>query len=298
MTAVRANGIVIEYETFGPKDGIPLLLIHGFVQQSIAWPPEWIDGFAHAGFKVIAYDNRDTGLSQKWDGRIPDPAGISGAMRRGEKPDVPYTLSDMAADAAGLLDALGIESAHVVGASMGGMIAQLVALDHPEKVRSLTLIFSTSGDRGLPPASGEAHLALTTEAPAHDREAVIAHVLKGRRAYASKGFAADDERSAIHIGRCYDRMYYHEGALRHWAATLATPARGERLRGLKVPALVLHGTDDTLLPCEHGRQLGGCIPGAEYHEIKGWGHDLPPGAIPILHGLMLPFLEKAERERG
>jgi pimeloyl-ACP methyl ester carboxylesterase len=296
MTTVRVNGFVIDFETFGPKDGIPLLLIHGFVQQSIAWPPEWIEGFARAGFKVIAYDNRDTGLSQKWDGCVPDFAAITSAMREGRKPDAPYTLADMAADAAGLLDALGIESAHVVGASMGGMIAQLVALDHPEKVRSLTLIFSTTGDRDLPPSSREAHLALTTAAPAHDREAVIAHVLKNRRAYASKGFAADDERSAIHIGRCYDRMYYPEGALRHWAAILATPARGERLRGLDLPTLLLHGTDDTLLPCEHGRQLAACIAGAQYHEIEGWGHDMPPGVIPILHGLVLPFIERAERE--
>ena len=298
MTAVRANGIVIDYEAFGPTDVVPLLLIHGFGQQSIAWSPEWIEGFTRAGHKVIAYDNRDTGLSQKLDGRIPDFAAITRAMREGKKPDAPYTLADMAADAAGLLDALGIDGAHVAGASMGGMIAQLVALNHPGKVRSLTLIFSTTGGRGLPPSSGEAHLALTAEAPAHDRKTVIEHVLKNRRAYASKGFAPDVERSAIHIGQCYDRMYYPEGALRHWAAILSSPARGERLHRLKVPTLVLHGTDDTLLPCAHGRHIAECIPGAEYHEIEGWGHDMPRGVIPILHGLMLPFIEQAERGRS
>ena len=295
MTAVRANGIVIDCEAFGPPDGVPLLLIHGFAQQSIAWPPEWIEGFARGGFKVITYDNRDTGLSQKWEGRIPDFDAITRAMREAKKPDLPYTLADMAADAAGLLDALGIDSAHVAGASMGGMIAQLVALDHPGKVRSLTLIYSTTADHGLPRSSSEAHLALTTEAPAHDRQSVIDHVLRGRRAYASKGFALDGERSAIHIGRCYDRMYYPEGALRHWAAILASPPRGERLRGLSVPTLVLHGTDDTLLPCAHGRRIAECVPGAEYHEIEGWGHDFPPGVIPTLLGLMLPFMEKVEK---
>jgi len=298
MTAATANGIVIAYHTYGPAGGVPLLLVHGFSQQLTAWAPEWIEGFTRVGLRVIAYDNRDTGLSRKFDGRIPDFAAITAAMRAGAKPDAPYTLDDMAADAAGLLDALGIESAHVAGVSMGGMIAQLLALNHPGKVRSLTLIFTTSGDRGLPPSSPEAHLALTTPAPGHDRASVVEHTVKGRRAYSSTGFAVDEAQVAAHAGRCYDRMYYPEGALRHWAAILTAAPRGERLRDLQVPALVLHGSADTLLPAAHGRELAGCIPGAEYHEIEGWGHDMPLAVMPIVHGLMLPFMEKAEMARA
>ncbi len=298
MTAVRANGIAIEVETFGPKDGVPLLLIHGFGQQSIAWPDEFIEGFVRAGMRVIVYDNRDTGLSRKFDGQIPDFSAISAAMRAGRKPDVPYTLDDMAADAAGLLDALGIESAHVAGASMGGMIAQLVALNHTAKTRSLTTMFSTTGDAGLPPSSREAHLALVTPPPGQDRAGVIAHVLKNHAAYGSTGFPLDDARSAEFVGRAYDRMYYPEGAMRHWSAILSAPPRGKRLRSLKLPALVLHGSADALLPPAHGRSIAEAIPGAEYHEIAGWGHDLPAGVIPLLHGLMLPFIGKVEKERG
>ncbi len=297
MARIRANGIDMAYEAFGPRDGVPLLLIHGFVQQLIAWPEEFIDGLAKAGLRVICFDNRDVGLTQKWDGQIPDPAAVITAVRAGRKPEVPYFLSDMAADAAGLLDALRIDSAHICGVSMGGMIAQLVALEHSQKARSLIAIFSTTGDAGLPPSSAEAHLALTTPSPAHDRASVIAHTLKGRRAYASTAFAIDDERAAAQIGRAYGRCYYPEGALRHWAAILAATPRGERLRALKLPALVLHGTADTLLPCAHGRQLAECIRGAEYHEIAGWGHDMPLGVIPLLHGFMLPFIEKVEKGR-
>jgi pimeloyl-ACP methyl ester carboxylesterase len=295
---MRANEIAIEYESFGPENGVPLLLIHGFAQQSVAWPDEFVEGFARAGMRVIVYDNRDTGFSRKFDGQIPDLSAISADMRAGRKPDVPYTLDDMAADAAGLLDALGIESAHVAGASMGGMIAQLVALNHTAKTRSLTVIFSTTGDAGLPPSSRESHLALVTPPAGQDRASVIAHVLKNRLAYSSTGFPLDDERAALLIGRAYDRMYYPEGGLRHMSAVLSAPPRGERLRSLKLPALVLHGSADTLLPPAHGRSIADAIPGAEYHEIAGWGHDLPAGVIPLLHGLMLPFIGGVERTRG
>ena len=230
MAKIRANGIDIEYETSGPQDGVPLLLIHGFGQQLIAWPEEFVEGLAKAGLRVICFDNRDTGLTQKWDGIIPDFGAIMAAARERRKPDVPYFLSDMAADAAGLLDALGFGSAHICGASMGGMIAQLVALNHPGKTRSLIEIFSTTGDAGLPPSSAEAHLALTTPPPANDRASVIAHVLNSRGAYASTAFEFDDEGAAEQVGRAYDRCFYPEGALRHWAAIIASPPRGKRLR--------------------------------------------------------------------
>ncbi len=297
MPALRANGISIEYEQFGPPDGIPLLLIHGYAQQSISWPEGWIAGFTRAGFKVIAYDNRDTGFSQKWQGRIPDFAAIMVALKDRRKPDVPYTLSDMAADAAGLLDALGIESAHVLGASMGGMIAQVMALEHRAKLRSLTLLYSTPGDLDLQKATPAAVAALTTPPAGSDRDSVIANILASRRVYGSKGLEVDEGLLAGHAGRCYDRAYYPEGALRHWSAILVAPPRGRHLRRLELPTLVLHGLDDTLIPPEHGRRLAELISGAEHHEIAGWGHDLPPAVIPLLHRLIIRFLEQAARKK-
>ena len=297
MAQIRANGIALEYETYGPKDGVPFLLIHGFGQQLTAWPEAFIDGFTKAGLRIVTFDNRDVGLTQKWDGIQPDFGAILAAMREGRKPDVAYTLSDMAADAAGLLDALGIASAHICGASMGGMIAQLVALEHRAKARSLIEIFSTTGDAGLPPSSAEAHQSLVTRPGSPDRQSVIDHTVKSRRAYGSTGFVVDEERSAEQVAQAYDRIYYPEGPLRHWSAILGSPPRGERLRALDLPTLVLHGSADTLLPPEHGRQIAACIPGAEYHEIEGWGHDMPQDVIPLLHGFILPFVERLEGVR-
>jgi len=294
MPAVRANGITIEYEPFGPNEGVPVLLIHGFGQQLVAWPPEFLEGFTLAGMRVVVYDNRDTGLSTKFDGRIPDLTAVGETIRAGKKPNVPYLLDDMAADAAGLLDALGIESAHVVGASMGGMIAQLVALDHPAKARSLIAVFTTPGDDDLPPPSREAHLSLMSQPPAQDRGSIIAHMLTSRLAYASPGYPSDDERAARLFGQAYDRMYYPEGTLRHWSAIAASPPRGGRLRGLNLPALVLHGADDALLSPAHGRRIADRIRGARYYELPGWGHDMPAGVIPQLHNLMVPFILKVE----
>jgi len=295
MPQIRANGIAIEYEELGPKDGTPLLLIMGFGSQLTSWPAEFRQGLAAAGLRVVSFDNRDVGLSQKWHGIIPD---VRAALAEGRKPDVPYTLDDMAADAAGLLDELGIESAHIAGASMGGMIAQLVALDHPAKARSLISIFSTTGDPSLPRSSPEAQQTLTSKPPAEDKETVVAHALKARRSYASTKFPYDEERLGALIGANYERSYYPEGALRHWTAVVSGQPRTERLKQLQIPALVLHGTADTLIPRAAGRHTADCIPGAEYHEIEGWGHDIPLGVIPELFGFILPFLERVEAQRA
>jgi pimeloyl-ACP methyl ester carboxylesterase len=204
----------------------------------------------------------------------------------------------MAADAAGLLDALSIDSAHISGASMGGMIAQLVALDHPKKTRSLISIFSTTGDPSLPRSSPEAQAALMTRAPSNDRETVIVHSLQGRRTYASTRWPFDEKRLAALIGASYDRGFYPEGTLRQWAAIMASSPRTERLKGLRVPSLVLHGTADTLIPCEAGRHTAQCIPGAEHHEIEGWGHDVPLEVIPLLMDLIVPFVKAVEAQRA
>jgi pimeloyl-ACP methyl ester carboxylesterase len=294
MTHLRANHVDLEYETYGSQNGVPLLLIHGFGQQLTAWPAEFIQGLTAGGLKVVTFDNRDVGFSAKWDGQIPDLGQIYAELQAGRLPQIPYSLDDMAADVAGLLDALAIDSAHIAGASMGGMIAQLVALNHPAKARSLISIFSTSGDRSLPPASPEAHAALLTKPDGSERQAVIDHVLLSRRAYASTGYPYDVERLAAQVGESYDRMYYPEGTLRHWAAILAAPARTERLKALDLPALVLHGAADPLIPPAAGRHIAECIRGAEYHELDGWGHDMPLGVIPLLVDYILDFVGRVE----
>jgi len=297
MTQIMANGIRLEYDVSGPEDGAPLLLIMGFGTQMTGWPDEFRAMLTDAGLRVIRFDNRDVGLSQKWDGVLPDMKAAQAALREGEAPDVPYTLADMAADAAGLLDALEIQSAHIAGASMGGMIAQLVALNHPAKARSLISIFSTTGDPSLPRSAPEAQAALMARAPSNSREDVIEHSLKGRRTYASTRFAFDEERLGALIGAAYDRGFYPEGPLRQWAAIMASPPRAERLKRLRIPALVLHGAADTLIPCAAGRHTADCIPGAEYHEIEGWGHDIPLGVIPELQEKIVPFVSTVEEMR-
>ena len=300
MARIKANGIEIEYDVSGPEDGPPLLLIMGFGTQMTGWPDEFHRMLTDSGMRVIRFDNRDVGLTQKWDGIMPDTRAAMTALRDGRKPDVPYTLDDMAGDAAGLLDALGIQSAHIMGASMGGMIAQLVALNHPAKARSLISIFSTTGDPSLPRSSPEAQEALMARPSSARREDVIAHSIKGRRAYASTRFPFDEERLAKLIGAAYDRSFYPQGTLRQWAAIVASPPRTDRLKQLRIPALVMHGTADTLIPCAAGRHTAECIPGAEYHEIEGWGHDIPLGVIPELRDLIVPFVTRVEdiREDG
>ena len=286
MTKIHANGIALEYDEIGPRDGVPFLFINGFGTQMTGWPDEYRQGMAKAGIRFITFDNRDVGLTQKWTGQIP---------KKDAPP--PYTLDDMAADAAGLLDALGVGSAHISGASMGGMIAQLVALNHPEKARSLISIFSTTSDRSLPPSAPEAQAALMTRAPSAERADVIAHSLKGRRTYASTRWPFDEARLSALVGHNFDRSFYPEGTIRQWAAILAAAPRTERLKSLKVPALVLHGSADTLIRPEAGRHTAQSIPGAEYHEIEGWGHDMPLEAIPIVQGFILDFVARVEERR-
>ncbi|MEI9887981.1 MAG: alpha/beta hydrolase [Rhizomicrobium sp.] len=297
MPRIAANGIEIEYEDSGPRGGAPLLFINGFGSQMTSWPEDFPRALEAKGLRVIRFDNRDVGLGRKWDGIVPDLKAVIAAVREGRTPDVPYTLNDMAADAAALLTALGIDTAHISGASMGGMIAQLVALNHPEKARSLISIFSTTSDPSLPPSSPEAMAALTTPAPSNDRAAVIAHSLKGRRAYASTAWPFDEARLSALIGANYDRMFYPEGSARHYAAIVASPPRTERLKALKLPALVLHGSVDTLIRPAAGRHTAQCIAGSEYHEIEGWGHDMPLGAIPVVAGYIGDFIARVEAER-
>lgn len=297
MPRTRANGIEIEYETTGPEGGIPMLFINGFGSQMTSWPPQFYEALAAKGIRSIRFDNRDVGLGQKWHGIIPDAAKVIGDMQAGKKPDVPYTLSDMATDAAALLTTLGIETAHIAGCSMGGMIAQLVALEHPQKCRSLISIFSTTSDPSLPQSSPEARAALTAAAPGTDRATVIAHSLKGRQAYCSTKWPFDHAFWADLAGKNYDRMFYPEGTTRQMAAIMASPPRTERLKSLTLPTLVMHGTSDMLLRVECGRHTAECIPGSQYHEIEGWGHDMPLQVIPEVTDSIAAFIKRVEAKR-
>ncbi|HET9510437.1 MAG TPA: alpha/beta hydrolase [Sphingomonas sp.] len=276
MTAITANGITIEYEHVGDPAAPPVLLIMGLGAQLTLWPVELVDALVARGFRVIRFDNRDIGLSTKFDrAGLPDPGQMMMAMMTGRAFAPPYTLTDMAADAVGLLDALGIPSAHVVGASMGGMIAQLVAAEHPTRVRSLTSIMSTTGNPALPPARPEALAALTGRPMTADRETIVAHGMRTAQVIGSPAYPHDPVRLRARVERDFDRSFSPAGAMRQMAAVLADGDRRERLRRITAPTCVIHGDADPLVPVEGGRDTAAVIPGAELLILPGMGHDLP-----------------------
>jgi pimeloyl-ACP methyl ester carboxylesterase len=272
-----ANGIDIAYATHGDPSSPPLLTIHGLGAQMTDWPPAFVDGLVDAGYFVITFDNRDQGRSTWFDeAGVPDV----GALLLDPTTPVPYLLADMAADAAGLLDALGVGSAHVLGASMGGMIAQQFAIDHPDRTRSLTSIMSTPGPTTGPPTP-EAMAALLVE-PAEGRDAVIDQSIEVSRVLSSPGFPFDEagtrERAALH----YDRGNHPDGTVRQLVAILASPDRADRLAGVGVPTLVVHGSADPLVTLPGGRATAEAVPGAELWVVEGMAHDLPAAVIPEL----------------
>ncbi|MEQ8745910.1 alpha/beta hydrolase [Pyruvatibacter sp.] len=280
---IKANGIDIEVETFGDKANPAIIFVMGFGAQLINWPQEMMDGLVERGFHVIRFDNRDVGLSQKFpELGTPDAGAIMGKVLAGETPDVPYTLTDMAADAVGVLDTLGIKKAHIVGGSMGGMIVQLAAAGWPDRFLSMTSIFSTTGNQEVPPASDEAMTALLSRPANEERETVIAHSLGVRKAIGSPGFPTPDDEARVKAAENFDRSYYPEGTTRQYAAIIADGDRRERIKTISCPVLVLHGTDDPLVRVEGGRDTAANIPGAKLVEIAGWGHDMPTALLPRL----------------
>jgi pimeloyl-ACP methyl ester carboxylesterase len=294
MPRTAANGIEIEYDEFGSPSDRPLLLIMGLGAQMILWDEDFCSQLATRGHRVIRFDNRDVGLSTKLDGApAPHPMELMQARLAGETLEVPYTLEDMADDAAGLLDALEIERAHAVGASMGGMIAQTLAIRHPSRVSSLTSIMSTSGNPNLPPAKPEAMAVLLTPVPT-EREAAIERGVEVSRTIGSPGFPFDEGRIRERSARLYDRAFYPIGVARQLAAILAGESRVEALESLSVPALVIHGEADPLVPVEGGRDTHAAIPGAELLLIEGMGHDLPPETWPRIARAIGEMTEKAE----
>lgn len=284
MAAFQANGIEIDAEQFGDPNSVPLLLIRGLGTQRIAWPKPFLAGLVARGHRVVTFDNRDTGLSSKFDtAKSMDIGEAMGRAARGESIPAPYDLADMARDAVGLLDALEIESAHVAGISMGGMIAQFLAARHGERVRSLTSIMSSSGAPGLPGPTPEAAAALMSrpEDP-HDRESVIRHSIGVLKVIASPGYPPDDATLRDLAERTYDRCYCPEGVNRQMLAILASRGRAELLRAIRVPSLVIHGVDDPLIPVEAGMDTARRIPGADLRLIPGMGHDVALGLVPTL----------------
>ena len=277
MPQITANGIRIEYETHGDPSHPPILLIMGLGAQLTLWPDEFVAALTSRGFYVIRHDNRDIGLTEKF-GHAGTPNIRRVALMRllGLSPKLPYRLADMATDAAELLRALKIDQAHVVGASMGGMIAQLMAVNHPGRVRSLTSVMSTTGNRRLPPPRPAAMQALMDRAPANaSLEQVIPYGIRISRAIGSPGYPAPEERLTARITRDYRRSFYPEGTARQFAAIVDDGDRRARLRRITAPTLVIHGIDDPLVPVEGGRDTAAQIPGARLHEIPGMGHDLP-----------------------
>jgi pimeloyl-ACP methyl ester carboxylesterase len=295
MPRANANGIELEYDSFGSPGDPALLLVMGLGAQMILWDEEFCEALASRGHYVIRFDNRDIGLSTKLEGRpCATPIEAMQAQLAGKPFPFAYTLAEMADDAAGLLDALGIASADVVGASMGGMIVQTIALRHAGRVRSMTSIMSTTGARDLPPAKPEAMQILLTPAPA-DRAGNIERAVIAGRVIGSPGFPFDERRVRERAARAYDRCFYPEGMARQLVAVLASGSRRDALREVRAPSLVIHGTGDPLVPVEGGIDTAKAIPGAELLLVEGMGHDLPVGAWPQLVGAISGHASEALR---
>ena len=246
MPHVKANGIDIYYESHGPENAEPILLIMGLGAQMSRWSPELIGKLTAAGHRVIAFDNRDVGLTEKIDAAgAPDIGALMTALREGKKPPVAYTLEHMAADAAGLLDALGVERAHIVGASMGGMIAQLVAADHPAKTLSLTSIMSSTGNPDLPRATPEAMARLNTPAPdpTKDLEGFLDSAVEGAKVMAA-AYPPDEAAVRAQSLADFKRSYYPVGFQRQYAGIMASPDRRPKLKTITAPTVVIHGDAD------------------------------------------------------
>ena len=278
--ALVKTGIELEYETFGSPDDPVLLLIMGFTAQLTDWDERFCQLLADGGRFVIRFDNRDCGLSTKMDGQEVDvPAVMAAAMANDALPPIPYTLSDMAADAAGLLDHLGIERAHVMGASMGGMIAQTFAIDHPARTISLISVMSQPGEPEVGQPSDEAAVAIFSP-PATTRQEYI-DASPRYMVWQSKKYR-NEARVREQAARNYDRSNYPEGAPRQMAAMFGSGRRTEALSQLDVPTLVIHGRDDQLITPSGGFRTAELIPGAHLLLLSDMGHDLPEPLWPVL----------------
>ncbi|MEU1626142.1 alpha/beta hydrolase [Streptomyces sp. NPDC020096] len=286
---VGPSGIEVAYERFGDPQAPPVLLVMGGGAQMINWPEGLCAELVNHGVQVIRFDNRDSGRSSHFpDGPAPD---LQAALA-GDFSSASYTLSDMAADTVGLLDVLGLDSAHVVGASLGGMVAQTVAIEHPARVRSLVSMMSTTGDRGVGQCDFAAVAGLG--ASPEDRQGFIDWQVRALRAVGSPGFAFDEAAVADRAGRAYDRGYDPLGMARQGVAALASGDRTARLRAVRIPTLVIHGADDVMCDVSGGRATAAAVPGAELVTINGMGHSLPRELWPRLTSLIARHVRSFE----
>ncbi len=280
MPRVAANGIELEYDESG--EGPPLVLIMGIGAQMILWPDDFVAELASAGFRVIRFDNRDVGKSSWLDHLgVPSLTRMTARAMMGVRVQAPYTLWDMAQDTVGLFDALELDRAHVVGASMGGMVAQCLAIRHRDRLRSMTSFMSTTGDRRLFRPNPRAVSALLGKRPA-TKEGVQEYFLHFTKVMSGTGWALDEAAVKERAALAFDRGHHPEGFMRQWAAILAGGNRTRELRGVTTPSLVIHGSQDPLLHPDGGRATARAIPGARLELVEGLGHSLPRGAWPLV----------------
>ena len=289
---IRANGIDIKIEDSGGGASAAqpvVLLIMGLGMQLVAWPPALVQGLVDAGFRVVRFDNRDIGLSQHFDALgTPNLLWEGLKYRLGFKTTPPYTLEDMAGDALGVLDALQIAKAHVVGISMGGMVAQRLALLAPGRIASLSSIMSSSGARGLPAASPAVTRVLLSRPAGKSRQAVIEHFVKLFKTIGSPGFPMQDAELRERVALATERSFHPQGNTRQLVAIVADSTRADALSAITVPTLVVHGRADPLVPFACGEDTARRIPGAKLVGIDGMGHDLPSGVVDRLLPLLIP----------
>ncbi|MDZ3830268.1 MAG: alpha/beta fold hydrolase [Sphingopyxis sp.] len=278
-----ANGISITFEDRGPRDAPPILLVMGLGGQLTLWPEEFVDALNQRGFRTIRYDNRDVGLSTRFDAAgVPNLKWMFLKSVVGLPVRSAYTLADMAADGIGLLDYLNIARAHIVGVSMGGMIAQHIAARHSDHVLSLTSVMSTTGNRRLPRADREAMRVLTSRPMSGDPEEMIAFSVRAAKVIGSPGFPPDEERLRRRVRSDFERGWYPQGVARQTAAIVADGDRRPMLKDIAVPTLVIHGEADPLVPLAGGQDTAANIPGARLRTIPGMGHDLPLALVDTL----------------
>ena len=297
---IKSNGIDIEVEDTGPgvdtlgNERQAVLLIMGLGMQLIAWPMDLVNALVAAGYRVVRFDNRDIGLSQHFDALgVPNVLLAGLKARFGLRVRAPYSLGDMAQDAAGVLDALDIRKAHIVGVSMGGMIAQRVALAHPKRTRSLTSIMSTSGARGLPQTQPQVLRALMSRPASLSPQDIGDFYVKLLAVIGSPGFRVPEAEVRARAAIAFQRNYHPQGVSRQMLAIMADDTRAKALADITVPTLVVHGTADVLVPFACGEDTAKRIPDAKFVAIDGMGHDLPPGVVQRMLTSLIPHFKAA-----